>query len=33
MQAYIQFNWLHVLDADKKILVLDAESVSAYKVF
>ena len=33
MQAYMQFNWLQLLDADNILPVLDAASISASKVF
>ena len=33
MQAYMQQNWMQVLDADKLLPVLDAASISASKVF
>ena len=33
MQAYMQQNWMQVLDADKLLPVMDAASISASKVF
>ena len=33
MQAYMQQNWIQVLDADKLLPVMDAASISASKVF
>ena len=33
MQEYMQQNWMQVLDADNLLPVLDAASISAFKVF
>ena len=33
MQAYMQQKWMHVLDADKLVPVLDSASISESKVF